>query len=161
MKSRWLLGITVLFAIFPALTFAAHIAPNTNIWTPEILQGPLVVCTGNYLSPQAPYGASSQCQNLCDLVAQIIQIIYFVMGVGLWIVVPIMAGWAGVNIVIARGNPTKVSEARKMLTGAIIGVAIMVCAWLIVSTFIGFMKLANVGGFSADTCQVANPTANP
>ena len=79
------------------------------------------------------------CQNLCDFVAQIIQILYFLIGVGIWIVIPVMFVWGGVSIMLARGNPAKASEARKILTGAVVGVIIMLCAWLIVSTFVHFL----------------------
>jgi hypothetical protein len=162
MKSKWLIGAVLALAIFPALAFAAHINPNTNVWSPAILAGPLTVCTGNYLGSQgpAPY-QSARCQDLCDFVAEIIQILYFIIGVGIWIIIPILFGYSGVQIILARGNPAKVSEARKSLTGALIGVVIMLCAWLIVSTFVGFFKLGNyVGAFGSNGNCIVSPAAN-
>ncbi len=147
MQSRWLLGVVVILAIAPALTFAAHNAPNTSVWNPTILAGPLTVCSGNYSGSGGTtsgsynggsFGAIPPCQDLCDLVAEIIQIIYFIIGVGIWIIVPIMAAWGGIIIMISHGDPAKASEGRKALTGAVVGVVIMLCSWLIVSIFIHF-----------------------
>jgi predicted small integral membrane protein len=95
------------------------------------------------------------CQDLCDLFAQIIAVLYYFMAVGIWIIIPIMFLWGGVKLMISRGDPAKTSEARKMVTGAVIGVAIMLCAYLIVSAFIGFLKIPNVGGFGGTAaCEV-------
>jgi heme/copper-type cytochrome/quinol oxidase subunit 2 len=115
---------------------------------------------GNYNG--AAFPAIPPCQDLCDLVAQIIQILYFMIGVGIWILIPVLFAWGGVMIMIARGNPTKASEARKILTGAVWGVVIMLCAWVIVSTFVTFFKLTGIGGFDkGGNCMVANPCGNP
>jgi ABC-type uncharacterized transport system permease subunit len=100
------------------------------------------------------------CADLCDFMAEIIQIIYFIIGVGIWILVPIMVGYAGVRMILARGNPGSVSEARKAALGAVIGVAIMLCAWLIVSTFVALFGLAGsigVFGGSGGNCLAPPP----
>ncbi len=161
MKSRLLFGVVVALAILPTFAFAAHIDLNTNVWTPNILKGPLSVCTGNYLNPGASSGryASAPCQNLCDFVAQIIQVLYFIIGVGIWVLIPVMFLYSGITIMLARGNPAKVSDARKALTGTVVGVVIMLSAWIIVSTFVGFFKLTGIGGFNqGGNCLVSQPT---
>jgi len=155
MQSRWIFAVLVLLAILPTLTFAAHNAPNTNVWDPRILGGPLTLCSGFYMgngttggTPAGTYGSYSfgaipPCQNLCDLVAQIIQVLYYFIAAGIWIFVPVLFAWGGIKMMLARGNPTKASEARKVLTGTLWGVIIMLCAWLIVSTFIHFFFSSN------------------
>jgi hypothetical protein len=147
MKSKWLIAAVAVLALAPALTFAAHLPVNQKVWDPTILAGPITVCSGNYINAGVKY-QNANCQDLCDLFAQIIAIIYYIMGVGIWIIVPIMVLWGGVTLMLSQGNPAKTGEARKMITGAIIGVAIMLCAYLIVSAFLGFLSLTNnAGGF--------------
>jgi Type IV secretion system pilin len=171
MKSRWLLSVFAILAIVPALTFAAHIPVRQDVWDVSILAGPITVCTGSYLGSggtpsqtitttggnSVTFPATVPCQNLCDLFAQIIAFLYYFMAVGIWIIIPIMFLWSGVKLMISRGDPAKTSEARKMVTGAVIGVAIMLCAYLIVSAFIGFLKIPNVvGGFGgAAACEIS------
>ena len=65
------------------------------------------------------------------------------IGVGIWIFIPILFAWGGIKFMLARGDPGKASEARKVLTGTLWGVIIMVCAWLIVSTFVHFFGLSS------------------
>jgi uncharacterized BrkB/YihY/UPF0761 family membrane protein len=158
MKSRWDVTFFTLLALAPALSFAATsaITVRQDVWNPTILAGPLTVCTGNYLvgGNTTNTGGLPTCTDLCDLFGQIIAILYYLMAVGIWIIVPIMFLWSGVSLMISRGDPGKTSEARKMLTGAVIGVAIMLGAYLIVSTFIGFLKIAHVGGFGGDAACV-------
>jgi hypothetical protein len=144
MQSRWLLGILVIVAIMPTLTFAAHSTIKTDVWNPTILAGPLTVCGAPVtLSNSGSKANSNGCQDLCDFVAQIIQVLYFIIAVGIWIIIPILFAWGGVKIMIARGDPGKASEGRKTLTGAVVGVIIMICAWLIVSIFVHFFNLSS------------------
>lgn len=151
----------IVFAIAPSLVSAATITIKKNVWDPTILAGPLTVCTGNYITAAsstawaAKSGTLPPCQNLCDLVAQIITILYYVMAVGIWIIIPIMFAYGGIKFMLSRGDPAKTSEARKMLTGVVVGVVIMISAYLIVSIFIGFFNLTNViGGFGSATCHL-------
>ena len=159
MKSGWFVGLLAALVVVTAVPFfasASTLSVNENVWSPRILTGPILVCTGNYSLGQpsgSPYG-SAKCQDLCDLVAQIIAILYFIMGVGIWIILPIMFLWAGISIMLARGNPAKASEGRKALTGAVIGVGIMLAAYLIVSSFVGFFKFTGFGGFDGAACTV-------
>ena len=152
MKYRWLLIVLAVIAIAPTLVFAKHTAINESVWQPaKILAGPLTVCTGNYLG--AGTSGTSQtnglppCQDLCDLTAQIVQILYFVMAVGIWIIIPITFAYGAIMLMISQGEPAKISEARKILIGTLIGVAIMLCAYLIVSAFVGFLGLQGIGSF--------------
>src|ERR1700733_13887411 len=71
----------------PSVVFAATSAIKTNVFDPTILAGPLIVCVG---TPSQTTQLLPVCQNLCDLVAQIAQIIYYAIAVVLWIVAPIL-----------------------------------------------------------------------
>ena len=154
MKSRWLFVVIAFIAFAPALTFAKTIPIRQDVWNPTILAGPLTVCSGNYINAGTTY-QSAQCQDLCDLFGQIIAIIYYIMAVGIWIIIPVMVLWAGIKLMMSRGDPAKTSEARKMVTGAMWGVGIMLVAYLLVSSFIGFLKLTDVvGGFGTSACTI-------
>ncbi|MGC9598851.1 MAG: hypothetical protein ABSE18_00485 [Minisyncoccia bacterium] len=141
-----LVGALALFAIMaPYLAFAAI---NSNVWSPAILKGPLVTCTG------AGGGGTSSCSNLCDLVSTAANVIYFGIGVVIWIIAPIMIAWSGIRLLISRGSPEKTSEARKMITSVVIGLLIVLCAYIIVYTFVHVLGIIGIGGFGGPNCTV-------
>ncbi len=77
----------------------------------------------------------------------------------IWIVSPIMIAWAGIMFMLARGSPEKTGGARKMITGVVIGILIVISAYLIISVFVSTIGIAGIGGFSNPTCTVtANAT---
>ncbi len=97
---------------------------------------------GNY---PPPVTAPSQhaCMSLCDLIHTLLHVIAFGESLALYAGAPILFAWGGILIIISSGNPGKISEGKKILTGTIIGVLIMLSAYLIVSTFINVLGLAN------------------
>ena len=130
-------------------TVLADSAPiNSNVWNPTILQGPLVTCTG------AGAGGTKTCTNLCDLISTAANVVYFGIGVVIWIIAPIMIAWSGIRLVFSRGNPEATSGARKMIWGVVIGLFIVLCAYLIVYTFISVLGITGIGGFGTSACQV-------
>ena len=161
MRKSWaLLLLVIIVVLVPALALANHRAPNTNIWSISILQGPLVVCGGNYAG-----GSTANlplCSNLCDLVAEFIQIVYFIMGVALWIILPISFAIGGIMFLVSRGNSGETSKARAWLTNSIIGLVVMLCAWLILSVFVSFFNLSKfIPFFSGGGGFCINPPAAP
>ena len=154
MKGLLFFAVIAVALSAPYFARAAYSNLNENVWNPNILGGPLVVCgapllftkdsNGNATTTPNPNG----CQNLCDFIAQAVQVAYYIMAVGIWIIIPIMFAWGAIKLMISQGEPAKVSEARKIMTGALVGVVIMLCAYLLVSAFIGFFGLKNIGGFS-------------
>ena len=138
----------VVMAVLPS-TLVAFASSTNNVWDLRILGGPLVVCTG-----MGGPGGLPPCANLCDLVAQFIHIIYFVIAVFIWIVTPVMFAWGGLRFMMSRGSSEKVSGARKMLAGSAIGLLIVLAAYLIVSTFVTALGIMGVGGFGTATCSV-------
>jgi len=62
-------------------------------------------------------------------------------------------------ILVAGGDPGKLGEGKKILTGTLVGILIVLGAFLIVSTFIKFLGVSGfVKGFDSSTgsftCQV-------
>ena len=156
MKNILLLAAIAVAILAPCFGFAAHSAPDENVWNPNILAGPLVVCGAPVLFSNATTTPNPNgCQNLCDFLAEAVQVIYYIMAVGIWIIIPITFAYGAIILMISQGEPAKISEARKILVGTLIGVAIMLCAYLVVSAFVGILGLQGVGGFSAPfTCAI-------
>jgi hypothetical protein len=164
MKRKFLVAglafASIAMIALPYLALADHNAIKSNPFDPTILAGPLVVCIGT------AGGNIPPCNNLCDLIAQIANVIYFMMAVVIWIIAPITITIAGIRIMMAGGNiaaPTKenpgeLSAAKKMITGAVVGIVIVLCAWLIVKTFVTAMGINGIGGFSSNTpaCQISS-----
>ena len=147
------LALAIILAVaVPYFALAASKAPKTKIWSPSILKGPLITCTGDGTG-QAGLQA---CQNLCDLVSTIINIIYFLIGVVLWVIVPILVTVGGVMYMVAGANHEMLGTAKKTITGAVIGLVIVLCSWLIINTFVTFFGITGIGGFGSNSsCTVA------
>lgn len=143
------IAFIVVPAIF-AVASAASLPPNEQIWNPTILKGPLVTCTG-----LGGPGNIPACQNLCDMVSTFTNVVYFGIGVVIWILVPIFVAWGGVQLLISRGNPAGISTGKKIITGTVIGLIIVLAAYLIVLTFVSVMGITGIGGFGSSTCSVA------
>ena len=137
----------------PYVTFADHNPINSNVFIPTILKGPLVICTG---VPTTGGPIQKTCNNLCDLVAQIANVIYFMIAVVIWIIMPILVVIGGIMIMLSGANPEMLGRAKKTITGAVWGAVIVLAAWLIVYTFIAaFGGLGQyIGGFGQAACTV-------
>jgi uncharacterized membrane protein YgcG len=157
------LGIIIVPLFAPISAMAAP-----NIW-PTGFWGPIVSCTGNPYNTASvnsnaaagtvPYSENKNaCTSLCDLVNTAINIIYFGISFALFITTPILFAWGGIKFMISEGNPNGISGAKKILTGAIVGLLIVLGAWLIVNTIVGFLNISNVGGFSLKSCNVNSQT---
>ena len=91
------------------------------------------------------------CGNLCDLISQFINIIYIAIAWVIWIIAPIAFIAGGIMYMLAGANPGMESTAKKALTGTVIGVVIVLCAYVIIFTFVKFLGIANIGGFSPNS----------
>lgn len=78
----------------------------------------------------------------CDFLVMAQNIIKFLMTVGIPIVV-IFIIYGAVMMMISAGDPQKATAGRKIITDAILGLAIALSAWIIVNTI--FFVLAKPG----------------
>ena len=126
-----------------------------NIWTmPPGYWGPIVSCTGNYpigaggraITSNNPSGKPN-CKNLNDLIQTFINAIYLLMSVGLFAIAPILFIIGGLMMIASGGNPERITQARKTMIGAVVGVVIVLCAYLIVNTVIGVFHISGIAGF--------------
>jgi hypothetical protein len=143
--------------ILPLVASANNTGVFSDVFDPVILQGPLVVCSGS------PGGGKigSVCNNICDLVDQIANVVYFFIAVVIWIIAPILVAVGGLMIMFYGASPEMVSRGKKTITGAIWSIVIVLCAWLIVYTVVTFFNIQGVGGFNATLCTLpSNSTTN-
>jgi uncharacterized membrane protein YgcG len=161
-------ALVLIPVMMPSAAFAASNPIKSNVLDPLsslfALKGPLTVCVG------APSGNASSttssmpiCNNLCDLVAQIANVIYFTIAVVIWIIAPILVAVGGVMIMLGGANPGMIETGKKTITGAVWGIVIVLCAWLIVYTFVNaFGGLGKyVGGFGGANGQAACTVVSP
>lgn len=135
--------------VLPSLVLAC--TPKSNVWSIDILKGPLVSCVG---ATTSTLPIQQTCQSVCDLVCTSANVVYFGIGVVIWIALPIMFAWGGLLLILSRGNTEGTGKAKKMLTGTVIGLLIVLCAYLIVYTFVKVIGISGVGGFSEPACQI-------
>jgi uncharacterized membrane protein len=87
-------------------------------------------------------------------VQTILNVIYFAIAFVLWIAVPIDVAVGGIMYMLAGPNPNAVAKAKTILVGAAWGVAIVLCSYVIVSTFVHVLGITGIGGFGSSTCAI-------
>jgi len=105
----------------PVLTLAQSI--------PYWGEGGLVSCKG------------LECTSLCDLLHTFVNIVYFAVTLALFVFTPILFAYGGIMFMVSGGNPSKRDSAKRILTGTLIGLLIVLFAFLIVKEFVHFFEL--------------------
>ncbi len=148
-----------------AVPFAASAVSAPNLWgVPPGFWGPLVSCEGNYMTNATPPhpnppSVPKTCSNLCDLVQTFVNIIYFVMSVALFIVAPILVMVGAIMIIFAGANPGMLENGKKTITSTVIGIVIILCSYVIISTFLYALNITGIGGFNNASCGSPNSSA--
>ena len=140
--------LPVVLFLLPITSFA-----HTPDLFPSGFWGPIVSCgapikvtttgTGNDRTTQAEPNDGA-CLSLCDLVHTLIHLIVFGMSLALYAGAPVLFAWGGILILISAGNPGKISEGKKILTGTLIGILIILLAYLIIKTLIDTLGIAYI-----------------
>ncbi len=102
------------------------------------------------IMPECP--ADTGCR-ACDLVTLANNVMQFLIIISVFIAMVIVA-WAGLKYVVSGGSA---SELGSMLSNIIVGIVIMLCAWLIVDTVIKYLTGGTFGPWNKIEC-VNNPT---
>jgi hypothetical protein len=134
--------------VLPYVASADTFPIRSDVYNPTILNGPILLCTGDGAPATVP------CTNLCDLVAQAANVIYYAIAFVLWVIAPILIAVGGIMYMLAGGNSSQVQTATKAITGVVVGVVIVLCAYLIVLVFVNFLGITGVGGFGAASCPL-------
>lgn len=139
--------LIVLCGILVPLVSRAH---EINIWSGPGYWGgekaPLLSCTGSGKGGE-------RCDSICDLLHTFIHFIYFGMSLAVFAVAPVLMVWGGLMIVIAGVSAEKISLGKKIITGTLIGVAIVLLAYLMVN-----LVLEVLGAQTLDSVKCSGPT---
>ncbi|GEM_PF-1458516 len=114
---------------------------------PASLHGPLIVCTG---AGTAAGVMNRTCNNLNDLLYQIVYLIYLAIDAVLWVVAPIMLMIGGVMYMLAGAKPDLESAAKTMITGVIFGVVIVLCAYVVIVSLVKYLRIGCLGNFDSN-----------
>ncbi|MGB7957563.1 MAG: hypothetical protein WCF77_01820 [Minisyncoccia bacterium] len=156
-----LLITTVVALTFLPLLASAQTWQLPDVWKPASIKWQLVTCAGTATpATTLPDGtqipAIPACQTLCDLITTVENDIYLAIAFVMWFIIPIILVVAGIMYMMGGANPGLLTTAKSALKGAVIGAIIILCSYLLISTFITFLKIGNIGGFSSGspTCQL-------
>ena len=112
----------------------------------------LLSCTGNpYIFDANGVAITSPnyCKTFNGVIGTARRIIYFAITIALFAIMPILFLWGGIMFMFSQGKPEGINKAKKILTGAVIGLCIMLGAWLIVNTLVTVLGIQKyVGGFT-------------
>ena len=137
------------FFVSAQTTPDVYATPLPQIANPKDLGDQLLVCTGTVSSSRL-----YNCGDLCDLIYQVVWIVYLAIVWVVWAIAPISFIAGGIMYMLAGANPGMEGNAKKVLTGAVIGVVIVLCAYIIVNTIVTFFHIGGVGGFGTSACQI-------
>lgn len=148
--------LSILAVAILLVPYVASACATINVWTPSsILSGPLLSCSG--AGSTAGFDKSTNCQDLCDLVCTTTRVVYFCIALVIWIILPIMVVAGGIMYMMGGANPGMLETAKKTLWGAVMGAIIVLCAYILIATFIKFLSIQNIGGFGSPTCTISPP----
>lgn len=97
------------------------------------------------LVPACPLG-QAECDDpyapenygVCEVIVTANNVVSFLVGV-ISIIAAIVIVYVGFRFVTSRGNEATITQARQMLTNIVIGVVIMLSAWLVISTILSVL----------------------
>ena len=139
---KHVVAFSLLFLIGLALFVPAHQAQAVNIW-----EG--AKCGGEVIGPDG--GPKGPC-SLCDAMIVMRNIITFGFQLAFSIGTAMIA-WGAIRMMAAGGNEKTVTDAKSIMTSAIIGIVIAVAAWTIVNTVLSvFIQSGASAPWSTITC---------
>ena len=130
------------FLFFALASFAlsvntAHAA--SRVW-PSGYWGPILSCTGNYnqVVPETGPLEGITCDSFCDLLKTGQNVVDLAITLVIFVGAPVMITFGGIMLLIAgsSGAEEKRKMAKDIIVSAVIGVAITLGAYLILTTFL-------------------------
>jgi len=127
------------------------------IFTPDLAAAAFVQCEGTDVG-----GVGSAC-SLCDLVSMGNEILKWLIGV-MMVIFSIIMVMAGFGLVTSGGNPSAKTAAKEKITNTLIGLIIVLAAWLLVDTIMKTLlpgnsgNIAGFGPWSTVKCQSQTPS---
>ena len=112
----------------------AAVIPSITGLTPQ--------CEGPGITSQESIQAFYYC-DFCDLAELIQNILNLLVFVGTCMAILAFV-WAGVTMVFAQGNPSKLNQGKKIFQNVFVGFVLLLAAWLIIDLVM--KTLTNLGG---------------
>ncbi len=125
--------ILVLFAPVTAFAHAPALWP-TGYW--GTTSDPVLSCTGGGVKPDGVTPNDRECKSLCDLLHTAQHIVYVAVSFLFFIITPIMLIYGAFRMLTSGGSSERVTAGRKIITSALVGLAIGMGAFLIINTFL-------------------------
>lgn len=122
------------FVLLPSLALAHDITPGAAFW------GPILSC-----GQRDAGGVLDLCNDFCDVLHTVQHAIAFALTLVLYILGPLMILVGGGMYLISGASPDLRSKAKSTLTGALTGILIALCSYLIVATFLWILGNAPEG----------------
>ena len=102
--------------------------------------------------PCGAVGTGEMC-TLCHLIVGIHKIIKWGLGI-MFVIAIVIITIAGIMYIVSTGNESMMQAAKKALMYALVGVAIMLLAWVIVTFVIGMLVGNTTGGVNTDENEI-------
>ncbi len=129
--------------IFPVLLFSSPLVVSAqNIWKDAYCGGKTRIVDGG---PTGPCG-------FCDAVIVTNNIIGYLTQLGILITVAMIA-YGAITMMISAGDQGKFGEGKSKMTSAVIGLVIVLCAWVIVSTILHLLAGNNAAFWNQVQCK--------
>lgn len=120
-------GVALLVLVVPFLSLAEE--DSISIW-PVGYWGPLVACGGE------------PCDSLCDLVDLGQRLTAFGISLIVFAIAPVMLVYGGMKVIMAGGSIERLNSGKGIIKGAVIGIALGLGSYLILSTFLWALGIA-------------------
>lgn len=93
----------------------------------------------------------------CELMQMATRVLEFLVQAAVFLAGVVFA-WGGFKMVISGGESGSISEARGMMTNALVGIVIVLCAWLLIDTLLKLVVDDSVVGvWNEITCTPTEP----
>ncbi len=125
--------------IFLALFLAFAVLPS------GAAHAGLVPCGASVDDPVTSYNETEQC-SLCHLVKGVSYLTTYIRDIMVFIALAVITAM-GIMYIVSAGNDSMMGTAKKGIWAALIGLAIVLLAWVVVNTiiFVIFQSKANLG----------------
>lgn len=131
------LAAAIVFIAVPTPTFAHEIKffADGGYWGGDT--DPVLSCRGStkIINEAGELVPNEKPCNVCEMMHTAQHIAYFILTLLIFVVVPILIMWGGALIIFSQGSSERLGEGKKVISGAFIGIALGLGAYILVNTF--------------------------
>lgn len=119
-----------------------------TLLTPAQSYAGLVPCGARTDDPLTTGIDETKSCGFCDIFVLINKILEFVLTRLVPMVAVLLLIFGGLYMLVARGNPGTLGQAKSILTATVVGMVIIFIAWVGLNTFLTYMGVANWTGLT-------------